>query len=435
MTSSAFTASLFENEAPRPLADKLRPNRLSEVVGQDHLLASTSPIGRMVSAKRLSSLILWGPPGCGKTTIARLLADEVDLYFSSVSAVASGVADLRKNFEAASGRRAGGQGTLLFIDEIHRFNRAQQDVLLPYIENGTVTLVGATTENPSFELNGALLSRCQVLVLNRLDETALDLLLERAEKAAEKKLLLTDDARAALKAMADGDGRYLLTMADELLLSDLSEQLDPAALAKFVQRRRPLYDKAQESHYNLISALHKSLRGSDCDAALYWFARMLAGGEDPRYIARRLLRFASEDVGLADPQALSITLAAWQAYERMGSPEGELVLTEAVIYLATAPKSNAAYTAYQAATAAANEYGSLMPPKHILNAPTKLMQEQDYGKGYVYDHDTEEGFSGQNYFPDDMARKAFYRPVERGFEREVKKRLDYWAELRRKRKS
>lgn len=425
-------STLFDNAAVRPLPDRLRPRALSEVVGQDHLLKPDAPIGRMVAAKRLASMILWGPPGCGKTTIARLLADATGLYFEPVSATASGVAELRKIFEAAGNRRATGQGTLLFVDEVHRFNRAQQDVLLPYVEDGTVTLVGATTENPSFELNGALLSRCQVFVLNRLDDDALELMLKRAEKDAKRSLPLTQEARVALKAMADGDGRYLLVMAEEIFSLPKDRALNATQLATFVQRRRPLYDKAQESHYNLISALHKSLRGSDCDAALYWFARMLAGGEDPRYIARRLTRFASEDVGLADPQALPLALAAWEAYERMGSPEGELALAELVIYLATAPKSNAAYVAMGAATRAANEYGSLMPPKHILNAPTKLMQEIGYGEGYEYDHDTEEGFSGQNYFPDDMKRQEFYRPVERGFEREVKKRLDYWAELRRK---
>jgi len=424
--------TLFAETVVRPLPDRLRAKQLGEVVGQDHLLAESAPIGRMVAAKRLASLILWGPPGCGKTTIARLLADAVGLHFEPVSAVASGVAELRKIFEAAAGRRAAGVGTLLFIDEIHRFNRAQQDVLLPYVEDGTVTLVGATTENPSFELNGALLSRCQVLVLNRLGDAALEQLLARAEALLGGTLPLTDEARTALKAMADGDGRYLLVMAEELLARKDDKPLDPAALAEFVQRRQPLYDKAQESHYNLISALHKSLRGSDCDAALYWFARMITGGEDPRYIARRLLRFASEDVGLADPQAMPITLAAWEAYERMGSPEGELVLAEAVIYLATAPKSNATYVAINAAMRAAKEHGSLMPPKHILNAPTKMMKEQGYGAGYAYDHDTESGFSGQNYFPETMPRQEFFRPVERGFEREIIKRLNYWADLRRR---
>ncbi len=430
---SKASPSLFSTAVAKPLADRLRPRALADVVGQDHVLAPTAPLGRMVEGHRLASLILWGPPGCGKTTIARLLADTANLHFEAVSAVASGIADLRKIFEASAERRAMGQGTLLFIDEIHRFNRAQQDVLLPYVEDGTVVLIGATTENPSFELNAALLSRCQVLVLKRLDDAALELLLERAEKQAEHALPLTDEARAALKAMADGDGRYALVMTEELLTLPPDTKLDPAQLADFVQRRRPVYDKAQESHYNLISALHKSLRGSDCDAALYWFARMLAGGEDPRYIARRLTRFASEDVGLADPQALSIALAAWQAYERLGSPEGELALAELVIYLATAPKSNASYVALGAAKRAANEHGSLMPPKHILNAPTKLMKDLGYGEGYAYDHDAEDAFSGQNYFPDDMARQNFYAPVERGFEREIKKRLDYWNELRRKR--
>ncbi len=424
--------SLFEDQTARPLADRLRPRVLADVAGQDHLLNPDAPIGRMVAAKRLASLILWGTPGCGKTTIARLLADAVGMYFEPVSAVASGVAEMRKIFEAASGRRATGQSTLLFVDEIHRFNRAQQDVLLPYVEDGTVTLVGATTENPSFELNGALLSRCQVLVLKRLDDAALDLLLQKAEKLYERALPLSADARDALKAMADGDGRYLLVMTEEIFGIAKDRMLDAAQLAEFVQKRRPLYDKAQESHYNLISALHKSLRGSDCDAALYWFARMLGGGEEPRYIARRLTRFASEDIGLADPQALPKALAAWEAYERMGSPEGELALAELVIYLATAPKSNAAYVAFGAAKRAAQQYGSLMPPKHILNAPTKLMKDIGYGSGYEYDHDSADGFSGQNYFPDEMKRQEFYTPVERGFEREVKKRLDYWAELRRK---
>jgi putative ATPase len=421
---------LFEAEAPRPLADRLRPKTLAEVVGQDHLLKPEGPIGRMVAQGRLASMILWGPPGCGKTTLARLLADTTDLHFEPLSAVFSGVADLRRVFEAARGRRAGGRGTLLFIDEIHRFNRAQQDGFLPYVEDGTVTLVGATTENPSFELNAALLSRAQVFVLHRLDDGALDQLIHSAEAAAGRKLPLDDPARAALKAMADGDGRYLFNLAETLLTLPAEPALDPAGLAAVVQKRAPVYDKDREEHYNLISALHKSLRGSDTDAALYWMARMLAGGEDPRYIARRLLRFAVEDVGLADPEAIHQAIAAWETYERLGSPEGELALAQCVIYLGTAPKSNAAYRAFGAAKAAARETGSLMPPKHILNAPTNLMKDLGYGRGYAYDHDTEDGFSGQNYFPDGMNRRQLYRPVERGFEREIKKRLDYWAKLR-----
>lgn len=424
--------SLFAPERDRPLPDRLRPAVLPDVVGQDHLLAPDAPLGRMLESGRLASLILWGPPGCGKTTIARLLADKVHLYFEPVSAVASGVAELRKIFDAARDRAEAGQGTLLFVDEIHRFNRAQQDVLLPYVEDGTVTLVGATTENPSFELNGALLSRCQVMVLHRLDEAAMEGLLSRAEVLEGRTLPLTEEARQALAAMADGDGRYLLVMAEELFNSKTKEPLSSETLAKFVQKRRPLYDKAQDGHYNLISALHKSMRGSDCDAALYWFARMLAGGQDPRYIARRILRFAAEDVGLADPQALTFAMAAWESYERLGSPEGELALAQAVLYLANAPKSNAGYVAYKAARVAADKYGSLMPPKHILNAPTKMMRDMGYNEGYAYDHDTPEGFSGQNYFPDGMMRQSFYRPAPRGFEREIQKRLDYWAKLRAK---
>ncbi len=424
--------TLFESHAPRPLADRLRPKTLSEVVGQDHLLAPGGPVGRMVGQHRLASMVLWGPPGTGKTTIARLLAQETDLAFEPLSAVFSGVADLRKVFERARERRAAGHGTLLFIDEIHRFNRAQQDGFLPYVEDGTVTLVGATTENPSFEINAALLSRCQVMVLRRLDDAALEELLTRAEAAEGRGLPLTPESRAALRAMADGDGRFLLNLAEELFALPPDALLDSGALAATVQRRVPIYDKQQESHYNLISALHKSLRGSDTDAALYWLARMLAGGEDPNYIARRLVRFAVEDIGLADPNALPQSLAAWDAYDRLGSPEGELAIAQAVIYLGTSPKSNAAYRAFGAASGSARETGSLMPPMHILNAPTKLMRDIGYSAGYAYDHDTTEAFSGQNYFPDGMARQNYYRPVDRGFEREITKRLEYWARLREK---
>lgn len=434
MSRSDDGGGLFAAGAPRPLADRLRPATLAQVVGQDHLLAADAPLGRMAAAGRLSSLILWGPPGCGKTTLARLLAGVSDLHFEPLSAVFSGVADLRKVFERARERRAAGHGTLLFVDEIHRFNRSQQDAFLPYVEEGTVTLVGATTENPSFELNAALLSRAQVMVLKRLDDAALDLLLSRAEAELGRALPLDPDARAAIKAMADGDGRYLLNLAEALtILPADAAPLDPAALALLLQKRAPLYDKAQEGHYNLISALHKSLRGSDTDAALYWFARMLAGGEDPRFIARRLTRFAVEDIGLADPAALTQAIAAWEAYERLGSPEGELALAQLVIYLGTAPKSNAAYTAYKAAMKSAGATGSVAPPLHILNAPTRMMKDLGYGRGYAYDHDAEDGFSGQNYFPDNLPRQDFYRPVERGFEREIKKRLDYWARLRARR--
>ncbi|MDE0147162.1 MAG: replication-associated recombination protein A [Rhodospirillaceae bacterium] len=424
---------LFEGHAPRPLADRLRPETLEGIVGQDHLIGPEAPIGRMLAADSLVSHILWGPPGTGKTTIARLAADRTALHFEPVSAVFSGVAELRKIFEAARQRRTGGQGTLLFVDEIHRFNRAQQDAFLPVVEDGTVILVGATTENPSFELNPALLSRCRVLVLNRLDDAALESLLVHAESVERKPLNLTAEARSALKAMADGDGRYLLNLAETVWAADTAGDVDTAALASLVQRRAPLYDKGQESHYNLISALHKSLRGSDCDAGLYWLARMLSGGEDPHYIARRLTRFAVEDVGLADPNALTQAIAAWQAFERIGSPEGELVLAQLVIYLASAPKSNAAYKALGAATQRARKTGSLAPPKHILNAPTRLMKDLGYGAGYAYDHDEEDSFSGQNYFPDGMPREAYYRPVERGFERDIRKRLDYWSRLRARR--
>jgi len=431
-TFSVMTG-LFESQAPRPLADRLRPQSLAEVVGQDHVLAADAPLGRMVKGGRLASLILWGPPGCGKTTIARLLAQETTLEFEPLSAVFSGVADLRKVFDRAKQRRLGGRGTLLFVDEIHRFNRAQQDGFLPYVEDGTVILVGATTENPSFELNPALLSRCQVLVLKRLEDTALRELLARVEALEGRDLPLSTDARAALIAMADGDGRYLLNLAEEVLTLAPDQPLDSAGLAAVVQKRVPIYDKGQESHYNLISALHKSLRGSDCDAALYWFARMLAGGEDPHFIARRLVRFAVEDIGLADPDALPQSIAAWQAFERIGSPEGELALAQAVIYLATAPKSNAAYKAYSGAARSAKDSGSLAPPAHILNAPTSLMRNLGYGRGYNYDHDAPEAFSGQDYFPDSLERQTFYQPVERGFEREIRKRLDYWARLRQRR--
>ena len=424
-------STLFEFAAPHPLADRLRPNKLADVVGQDHLLQGDGPIARMTASGNLISIIFWGPPGTGKTTIARLLADQTNLYFEPLSAVFSGVADLRKVFETAKSKREMGQGTLLFIDEIHRFNRAQQDGFLPYVENGTVILVGATTENPSFELNAALLSRTQVLVLNRLADNALEELLVRAESEEARTLPLVSDARTALRAMADGDGRYLLNMAEAVLALPPEPLIDTAQLAEVVQRRVPIYDKSQEGHYNLISALHKSLRGSDTNAALYWLARMLSGGEDPRYIARRLLRFASEDIGLADPQALVQAIAAWEAFERLGSPEGELAIAQCVIYLGTAPKSNAAYKAEKAAAKAAKENGSLDPPKHILNAPTSLMKDLGYGDGYEYDHNTEEGFSGQNYFPDGMDRHQFYLPAERGFEREIAKRLEYWDKLRR----
>jgi putative ATPase len=432
--SRAPQSSLFTADTPSPLADRLRPHALAEVVGQDHLVGPQGTLTRMLARGSLASLILWGPPGVGKTTIARLLADRADLDFVQLSAVFSGVADLKRTFEQAARRRGEGRGTLLFVDEIHRFNRAQQDGFLPVVENGTVTLVGATTENPSFALNGALLSRCQVLVLRRLDDEALEKLLERAESVAGRPINLLPDGRAALRAMADGDGRYLLNMVEQIAaLPEDTPPLDAAALADLLAKRAALYDKDREEHYNLISALHKSLRGSDADAALYWFARMLVGGEDPRYIARRLVRFAVEDVGMADPNALPQAMAAWEAYERLGSPEGELAIAQAVLYLGTAPKSNAGYAAFGMAQRAARDTGSLMPPAHILNAPTRLMQELGYGAGYEYDHDAEDAFSGQNYFPDGMARAAFYRPVERGFEREVAKRLAYWAKLRAER--
>lgn len=425
-----FAIETHEHDAPRPLADRLRPRTLDEISGQEHLTGAEGTIRRMAESGRLSSMILWGPPGCGKTTLARILAGHTDLAFEQISAIFSGVADLKKVFEGARLRRRNGKGTLLFVDEIHRFNKSQQDAFLPVVEDGTITLIGATTENPSFELNAALLSRCQVFVLKRLDDSALETLLKRAEDEAGRALPLTGDARAALKAMADGDGRYALTMAEQVLAQ--KETLDTAALTKLVNKRAPLYDKADDGHYNLISALHKSVRGSDADAALYWLTRMLAGGEDPRFIARRITRMATEDIGLADPQALNVAIAAWETYERLGSPEGELALAQALVYMATAPKSNAVYKAFGAAKEAAQGTGSLAPPAHILNAPTKMMKEMGYGAGYEYDHDTADGFSGQNYFPDGMARKVFYDPPERGFEREIRKRLDYWEKLRGK---
>ena len=417
------------NPETRPLADILRPRALEDVVGQDHLVGSDAPLGKMVAARKLSSMIFWGPPGCGKTTLARILAQYTDLHFETVSAIFSGVADLRKIFDAARLRFENGKGTLLFVDEIHRFNKSQQDAFLPVVEDGTVVLIGATTENPSFELNSALLSRSQVFFLKRLDDAALETLLTRAEGHYRRKLPLDAQARENLKAMADGDGRYMLTLAEQVFVQ-AADTLDAAGLMAIVQRRAPLYDKKDDAHYNLISALHKSVRGSDADASLYWFARMLSGGEHPEYIARRMVRMATEDIGLADPQALGITIQAWETYERLGSPEGELALAQALVYLATAPKSNAVYTAFKAAQRTARETGSLMPPKHILNAPTKLMKTEGYGKGYDYDHDAPDAFSGQDYFPDEMEREVFYEPVERGFERDIRKRLDYWEKLR-----
>ncbi len=415
----------------RPLADRLRPRSFDEVLGQAHLLGPEGPLRAMIDRADLKSVVFWGPPGTGKTTLARLMAGIGQLHYEAMSAIFSGVADLRKAFEQARQRRESGRGTLLFVDEIHRFNRAQQDGFLPYVEDGTIVLVGATTENPSFELNAALLSRLQVLVLKRLDDNALGRLLQRAETALDRRLPLSAAARELLFALADGDGRYLCNMIEQLATIDGGKgEIDADMLLRRVQRRAPAHDKDRDGHYNLISALHKALRGSDADAALYWLARMIDGGDDPLYIARRLIRFASEDIGLADPQALQQALAARATYHLLGSPEGELALAQAVIYLATAPKSNAAYRAWQKAQGSARKYGSLMPPAHILNAPTRLMQELGYGQGYAYDHDTPDGFSGQNYFPEGMQRARYYHPVQRGFEREIRKRLAYWDRLR-----
>ncbi len=422
-----------QGNAPRPLADRLRPKTLGEVIGQEQVLGPDAPLGIMLASGSLSSLILWGPPGVGKTTIARLLARETELHFEQISAIFTGVPELRKVFEAAKLRRKTGRGTLLFVDEIHRFNKAQQDGFLPHMEDGTILLVGATTENPSFELNAAVLSRAQVLVLNRLSPADLERLMQRAEKELNRMLPLDGAARSALLDMADGDGRALLNLIEQVAAWKIDGKLGTDALTTRLMKRAAKYDKSGDEHYNLISALHKSVRGSDPDAALYWFARMLEGGEDPRYLARRLVRMAVEDIALADPQAQTICLHAWETFERIGSPEGELALAQAVIYLALAPKSNAGYAAYKAARAAARQTGSEPPPKHILNAPTRLMKEQGYGSGYQYDHSAEDAFSGQNYFPDGMKRGIYYLPVDRGFERDLKKRVDYFAGLRAKR--
>ena len=432
--SDLFGAEPDKAAALKPLAERLRPKTIDDVIGQEQILSSDAPLGAMLSSGRLSSVIFWGPPGVGKTTLARLLADHTQLHFEQISAIFSGVTDLKKVFEAAKMRASNGRGTLLFVDEIHRFNKAQQDGFLPHMEDGTILLVGATTENPSFELNAALLSRAQVMVLTRLSEDDLQNLLRRAEAELGATLNLNKEGRTTLIAMADGDGRALLNLIEQVAAWDVKTPLGTQELMTRLTWRASIYDKSGEAHYNLISALHKSVRGSDPDAALYWFSRMLEGGEDPRYLARRILRMAVEDIGLADPQAQNHCLTAWQTYERLGSPEGELALAGAVVYLALAPKSNASYVAYKAARQAANKTGSLPPPKHILNAPTEMMKDQGYGQGYDYDHDAEDGFSGQDYFPDNMTRESYYHPVERGFERDLLKRIQYFNTLRIKRK-